>query len=78
MFLHSKPGQPPESGDSLYFCGNSLGLLPRRTQTYLREELDKWATMGVEGHFRGSRPWASIDEFVTGSVSLFCCYYVKL
>jgi hypothetical protein len=41
------------SGEALYFCGNSLGLLPRRTQTYLQEELHKWAHQGVEGHFRG-------------------------
>lgn len=38
---------------SIYLCGNSLGLQPRRTQVYLREELDKWAKVGVEGHFRG-------------------------
>ena len=51
---------------SVYLCGNSLGLQPRRAQTYLHEEMEKWAACGVEGHFRGARPWAHIDETVTG------------
>jgi kynureninase len=51
---------------SVYLCGNSLGLQPRRAQTYLHEEMQKWAACGVEGHFRGARPWAHIDETVTG------------
>jgi kynureninase len=50
----------------VYLCGNSLGLQPKRTEPYLLEELAKWRNMGVEGHFRGARPWASVDELVTG------------
>jgi len=53
---------PDAQQDSIYLCGNSLGLLPRRTETYLQAELSKWAAVGVEGHFSGSRPWARIDE----------------
>jgi kynureninase len=51
---------------SVYLCGNSLGLLSKRSEKYVKEELDKWAKRGVEGHFEGDRPWASIDETVTG------------
>ena len=47
-------------------CGNSLGVLPKKTQVYINEEMEKWKTNGVEGHFNGARPWAKIDEFVTG------------
>ena len=30
--------------DVIYLCGNSLGLLPRKTRGYLEEELKKWET----------------------------------
>ncbi|NXG55858.1 KYNU Kynureninase, partial [Hemiprocne comata] len=48
----------------LYFAGNSLGLQPRKVKTYLGEELDKWAQIGVHGHFNGQRPWALADECI--------------
>ena len=63
------PPADPEastSADSTYLCGNSLGLQPKRTEAYLLEELGKWKRCGVEGHFLGKRPWATIDETVTG------------
>ncbi|AMD21101.1 HEL180Cp [Eremothecium sinecaudum] len=34
-----------------YFCGNSLGLMPRSTRAAVERELDAWAARGVEGHF---------------------------
>lgn len=46
-----------EDQDCLYFCGNSLGLQPRRVGSYLQEELARWAMLGVEGHFKGDLPW---------------------
>lgn len=52
------------SQEAIYLCGHSLGLQPKRTRTLVNEELDKWAQVGVEGHFTGERPWAPIDEFV--------------
>lgn len=53
----------------LYFCGNSLGLQPKRTARYLREELDDWARHGVEGHVHATRPWLSYHEQVTASLA---------
>jgi kynureninase len=41
----------------LYFCGNSLGLQPKSTRAALQQELDDWATFGVEGHFHAKHPW---------------------
>jgi kynureninase len=32
-----------------YFCGNSLGLQPKRSRQLVVEELDKWAIKGVNG-----------------------------
>jgi kynureninase len=31
----------------------------------LPKQLDKWAQVGVEGHFSGDFPWATIDEIAT-------------
>lgn len=53
------PGSP-----AVYLCGNSLGLMPSRTRTAIVGELDKWSHYGVEGHFRGERPWVSIEDTV--------------
>ncbi|KAF8451291.1 pyridoxal phosphate-dependent transferase [Terfezia claveryi] len=51
----------------IYFCGNSLGLQPKRTAALINDELAIWATRGVTGHFRHPkyRPWVSIDENVS-------------
>ncbi|KAG9121038.1 Kynureninase (L-kynurenine hydrolase) [Ceratobasidium sp. 392] len=45
-----------------YFVGNSLGPLPKRAQKILSEEVEVWATSGVEGHFahRHGRNWKDI------------------
>uniref|UniRef100_H3DIG4 Kynureninase n=1 Tax=Tetraodon nigroviridis TaxID=99883 RepID=H3DIG4_TETNG len=48
--------------DGVYLAGNSLGLQPRTAGTYVQEELDKWARMGVHGHVQGSRPWAWAED----------------
>lgn len=48
-----------------YFCGNSLGLQPKSTAEYIRQELDDWAQWGVEGHFHGKRPWFRYHHFFT-------------
>jgi kynureninase len=42
---------------ALYFTGNSLGLQPKSTKSFLNQELSDWATLGVEGHFHAKRPW---------------------
>eukprot|EP00485_Elphidium_margaritaceum_P001593 CAMPEP_0202689940 /NCGR_PEP_ID=MMETSP1385-20130828/5108_1 /ASSEMBLY_ACC=CAM_ASM_000861 /TAXON_ID=933848 /ORGANISM="Elphidium margaritaceum" /LENGTH=448 /DNA_ID=CAMNT_0049345159 /DNA_START=9 /DNA_END=1355 /DNA_ORIENTATION=- len=47
---------------SIYLCGNSLGCLPKRAAQFVSDELQQWKQYGVEAHFRGKRPWATIDE----------------
>jgi len=46
----------------VYFCGNSLGLMPRAARTQLEAELSDWARLGVEAHFAGQTPWYSYSE----------------
>ncbi len=48
---------------ALYFTGNSLGLQPRQTRSYLQQELNDWAKHGVEGHFHAKRPWLFYHKF---------------
>ena len=56
---------PPHEGrDSVYFCGNSLGLQPRAVRESVNAELDYWGELGVEGHFKGRLPWMDYHEFV--------------
>ncbi len=55
--------------EHVYMCGNSLGLQPKRTKEYLNQELEDWATFGVEGHFNAKNPWMSYHEFLTESYS---------
>jgi len=50
---------------AVYLCGNSLGLQPSRTASYVNAELEKWGESGVEGHFTPPRPWVTADETVS-------------
>ncbi len=58
FFIPEVNGKP-----SIYLCGNSLGLEPRRTKQFLLEELTDWARLGVEGHLHGRRPWLYYHHF---------------
>jgi kynureninase len=46
----------------VYLCGHSLGLQPVAARALVEQELDDWARLGVEGHFRGQTPWYSYHE----------------
>lgn len=52
------------NGEQVYLCGNSLGLQPRATRQALLDELDDWAGLAVEAHFRGKHPWMPYHELV--------------
>jgi kynureninase len=48
---------PKERGRALtYLCGHSLGLMPRAARRAVGDELDRWAALGVDGHF-GAGGW---------------------
>jgi len=55
--------------DWIYMTGNSLGLQPKSTQQYIKQELDDWANLGVEGHTQGKTPWLPYHEFLTESMA---------
>lgn len=51
----------------LYFAGHSLGLMPKKAEDYINEELKAWGQYGVEGHFEGKHPWLPYHENITSS-----------
>jgi kynureninase len=52
----------PDGPPVIYFCGHSLGLQPRAVRSLVEAELDAWAGLGVDAHFRGPAPWYSYLE----------------
>src|SRR5262245_33006430 len=52
----------PDGRPQAYFCGHSLGLQPKAARALVERELDAWATLGVEGHFKDDAPWYSYHE----------------
>jgi len=58
-----------EGDEWLYFTGNSLGLQPKETKNHIKQELDDWANLGVEGHFEAKNPWMPYHEFLTETMA---------
>lgn len=46
----------------IYFTGNSLGLQPKRTKSFIDEVMKDWAELAVEGHFYAEKPWWDYHE----------------
>lgn len=55
--------------DSVYLTGNSLGLQAKSTSKYVQQELDDWASLGVEGHFQAKNPWMPYHEIFPAQLS---------
>ena len=45
------------NGRKIYFCGNSLGLMPDTARERVAREMQRWADLAVDGHFRGDPEW---------------------
>lgn len=70
-FLRESFALPPKAlnqGDvdpQHYFCGHSLGLMPKSAPDYLNELVQQWSQRAVTGHFEGTAPFMPYHEFVT-------------
>ena len=54
---------PQHNGkEAIYFLGNSLGLQPKKTSSYISDVLNQWAQWGVEGFFMGDNPWLQYHQ----------------
>jgi kynureninase len=61
---------PHEDGrEQTYLCGHSLGLQPRSARAFIEAELQDWASLGVEGHFRARNPWMPYHRLLTDKVA---------
>ncbi|WP_040285193.1 kynureninase [Sporosarcina koreensis] len=47
---------------TIYFDGNSLGLLSKRAESSLLAVLDTWKRHGIDGWTQGERPWFHLSE----------------
>jgi kynureninase len=52
FFIPETNGRP-----TIYFNGNSLGLQPKSVKKIVDQELDDWASLGVDGHEHAVNPW---------------------
>ncbi|KAI5957959.1 BNA5 [Candida theae] len=52
----------PKDTESIYLCGNSLGLMPKQTSTAINNELKAWSMRAVEAHF--SHPFEKLTDWV--------------
>ena len=61
---------PQHNGNNvIYFCGNSLGLQPKRTRNFVDEVMNDWSEMAVEGHFYAEKPWWDYHERLAAPLS---------
>lgn len=51
--------------EQIYFLGNSLGLQPKKTANAIKEVLNQWSAYGVEGFFKGGKPWLYAHDELT-------------
>jgi len=63
----AKPENEPLSDESIYLCGNSLGLQPKSTAELIQVFLTQWRTKAVTGHFTEHSdsplvPFLNIDD----------------
>ena len=62
-FLHSKN---EERATTAFICaGTRSGCNRKRAGSYLEQELQDWAELGVEGHFHAKNPWMPYHRLLT-------------
>src|SRR5579859_4314679 len=57
------------SSDAIYFCGNSLGLQPKEVEAAIRQELQDWRELAVDGYMHARTPWLTYQQGFRPSLS---------
>ena len=47
----------------IYFCGNSLGLQPKKAAAAFETELAAWQDLAIGGYFSGKNPWLYYHDY---------------
>ena len=55
--------------ETIYLCGNSLGLQPHTTKQHVLQELEDWKNLGVDGHISAKNPWMPYHELLTPTIA---------
>lgn len=55
--------------DCIYLCGHSLGLQPKAARSYIEQDLQDWAELGVEAHFHGRNPWVTYHRLLANQTA---------
>jgi kynureninase len=55
--------------DTIYFCGNSLGLQPVNALEAIQTELDTWKNMAIGGYLKGTNPWLYYQDYLKGTMA---------
>ena len=53
----------------IYFCGNSLGLQPKSTKSFIDKEMEDWANLGVRGWSNAKKPWLKYHSYLTDEMA---------
>jgi len=59
-----------DGSETLYFCGNSLGLQPQSAADAVQAELERWAGLGVAGHVDGPLAWLTYHRLARDHLAL--------
>lgn len=58
--------------NSIYFCGNSLGLMPKGVDNALLQECSDWSNWAVEGHWKAKNPWLDYHKAYSKLLAPLC------
>ncbi len=55
--------------DTIYFCGNSLGLQSKSVEAAIQQELTDWREHAIGGFYKAQTPWMHYQEFFKPSLA---------
>ena len=64
--FHLPPGR--DGSPQTYLAGHSLGAVPRAAAGHVNAELERWARLGVAGHFDGEAAWVDYHGLLAASL----------
>jgi kynureninase len=64
--------KPSIHNHNIYFCGNSLGLQPKKTKSDIEKVLRTWSSIGVDGHFHPHSDWVNLYKKALPVLSRLC------